>query len=152
MSDFSKLFKKENTGQLILGILFIIYLALGLKTPASIASLIDTLVGKIVIILIVIYFFIKMNPLLAVLALFAGFQLIYNSSVVTGTDALKKYVPSEKKKESQFTAFNQFPYTLEQEVVARMAPVMKPGTSISKASYKPVLENLYDASPINSTN
>jgi hypothetical protein len=71
---------------------------------------------------------------------------------VTGTDALKKYVPSEKKKTEQFTAFNQFPYTLEQEVVARMAPIIKPGTSISKASYKPVLENLYEASPIHSAN
>ena len=123
-----------------------------MKTPAPVASLVDTLVGKLVIIVIVIYFFIKMNQLLAVLALFVGFQLIYNSSIVTGTDALKKYVPSEKKKTEQFTAFNQFPYTLEQEVVARMAPIIKPGTSISKASYKPVLENLYDASPIHSAN
>jgi hypothetical protein len=53
---------------------------------------------------------------------------------------------------SQFTAFNQFPYTLEQEVVAKMAPIVHTGYSINSASYKPLLDNLYDAAPINSKN
>jgi hypothetical protein len=73
-------------------------------------------------------------------------------SLATGIDALQKYAPTEKKKMSQFTAFNQFPYTLEQEVVAKMAPLMKGGSSLSTASYKPLLENLYDASPVNGYN
>jgi hypothetical protein len=103
----------------------IVYLILGLKTPEPIANIIDTLVGKIVIILIVIYLFMHANPILAVLALFVAFDLIRRSSAATGIDALKKYAPSEEKKISQFTAFNQFPYTLEQEVVAKMAPIMK---------------------------
>jgi len=49
---------------------------------------------------------------------------------------------------SQFTAYNQFPYTLEQEVVAKMAPIMKSGSSLTQASYKPLLENLHDAAKI----
>jgi hypothetical protein len=53
---------------------------------------------------------------------------------------------------SQFTAFNQFPYTLEQEVVAKMAPIVRSGSSLTPPSYKPLLENLYDASPVNSSN
>ena len=91
------------------------------------------------------------NPILAVLALFVAFDLIRRSSAATGLDALQKYAPSEQKKSSQFTAFNQFPYTLEQEVVAKMAPIMKSGSSISQASYKPLLDNTYDASPINTS-
>ena len=89
------------------------------------------------------------NPILAVLSLFVAFDLIRRSSMTTGFDALKRYAPSEQKKMSQFTAYNQFPYTLEQEVVAKMAPIMKSGTSLTKASYKPLLDNLYDASPVN---
>jgi hypothetical protein len=50
---------------------------------------------------------------------------------------------------SQFSAFNQFPYTLEQEVVKKMAPIVRSGSTLSKPSYKPLLDNLYDASPIN---
>ena len=88
------------------------------------------------------------NPILAVLSVFVAFDLIRRSSLATGLDALQKYAPSEEKKSSQFTAFNQFPYTLEQEVVAKMAPIAKSGYSISQASYKPVLENLYDAAPL----
>lgn len=152
MERFSQLFKKQHMGELVLVILFIVYLILGLKTPEPIANIIDTLVGKIVIILIVIYLFMHANPILAVLALFVAFDLIRRSSAATGIDALKKYAPSEEKKISQFTAFNQFPYTLEQEVVTKMAPIMKSGFSLTQASYKPLLDNLYDASPLNAQN
>ena len=53
---------------------------------------------------------------------------------------------------SQFTAYNQFPYTLEQEMVAKMAPAKSAGFSLSQASYKPLMDNLYDASPVNGEN
>jgi hypothetical protein len=148
MESFSSLFKKEHMSELVLVILFIIYIILGLKTPEPIANLVDTLIGKIAIMVIVIYLFMHANPILAVLSLYVAFDLIRRSSMATGFDALKKYAPSEEKKMSQFTAYNQFPYTLEQEVVAKMAPISKPGFSISNASYKPSLENTYDASSI----
>jgi hypothetical protein len=139
-------------GELVLVVLFIIYLIMGSKTPEPVAGLVDTLVGKIVIFVTIIYLFMHANPILAVLALFVGFDLIRRSSMATGIDALQRFAPSEEKKASQFTAFNQFPYTLEQEVVAKMAPVMKSGSSLSQASYKPLLDNLYDASPLNGSN
>ena len=149
MERFSSLFKKEHMGELVLVVLFIIYLIMGSKTPEPVAGMVDTLVGKIAIFIMIIYLFMHANPILAVLALFVGFDLIRRSSMATGIDALQRFAPSEEKKSSQFTAFNQFPYTLEQEVVAKMAPVMKSGSSLSQASYKPLLDNLYDASPIN---
>jgi hypothetical protein len=152
MESFSSLLKKEHMGELVLVVLFIIYLIMGLKTPEPVAGMVDTLVGKIVIFIIIIYLFMHANPILAVLALLVGFDLIRRSSMATGIDALQKFAPSEEKKSSQFTAFNQFPYTLEQEVVSKMAPIMKSGSSLSQASYKPLLDNLYDASPLNGSN
>jgi hypothetical protein len=148
MESFSNLFKKQHIGELVLVILFIIYLIMGYKTTETIANMVDTLVGKIVIFVIVIYLFMNFNPILAVLSLFVAFDLIRRSSSATGNDALKEYAPSEEKKMSQFTAYNQFPYTLEQEVVAKMAPIMKSGSSLTQASYKPLLENVHDASKI----
>ena len=152
MDHFSSLFKKEHMGELVLVILFIIYLIMGYRTPEPIANLIDSLLGKIIMFIVVVYLFMYSNPILAVLALFVAFDLMRRSSMTTGLDALQKYAPSEEKKSSQFTAFNQFPYTLEQEVVAKMAPIMKSGSSLSQASYKPLLENLHDASSLNSSN
>ena len=146
------LFKKDKIAELILAILFIIYLIMGYKTPEPIANIVDTLVGKVIIIIIVIYMFIKSNPILAVLALFVAFDLIRRSSYTTGIDALQKFAPTEEKKASQFTAYNQFPYTLEQEVVKKMAPIVQSGSSLTKASYKPILENLYDAAPLTNSN
>jgi len=149
MESFSSLFKKEHMGELVLVILLIVYLILGFKTPEPIASMIDSLIGKVVIFIVVIYLFMHSNPILAILSLFVAFDFIRRSSMTTGIDALQRFAPSEQKKSSQFTAFNQFPYTLEQEVVAKMAPIMKSGSSLNQASYKPLLDNLYDASPVN---
>jgi len=152
MESFSSLFKKQHMGELVLVILFIVYLILGLKTPEPIANMVDTLVGKIVIIIIVISLFMYSNPILAVLALLVAFDLMRRSSMATGLDALQKFAPSEEKKMTQFTAYNQFPYTLEQEVVAKMSPIMKSGSSLTQASYKPLLDNLYDAAPLTGSN
>jgi hypothetical protein len=142
------MFKKEHMGELSLGILFIIYLIMGYRTPLIIASAVDTIIGKVVIFLIVVFMFMYSNPMLAVLALFVAFDLMRRSSSVTGIDALKQYAPTEEKKASQFSAYNQFPYTLEQEIVKKMAPMVQSGSSLDKAPYSPILENLHDASPI----
>jgi hypothetical protein len=152
MDNFSSLFKKEHTGELVLVILFIIYLIMGYKTPQPLSNLIDSVGGKIVIFIVVIYLFLNTNSILAVLALFVAFELIRRSSSEIGMAEIQTYMPSEQKKTSQFTAFNQFPFTLEQEVVNKMAPIMKTGTSINPPSYKPLLDNLYDASPLNVIN
>ncbi len=139
-------------GELALAILLIVYLVLGFRTPDAVAGMVDSLVGKIVMFVIVIFLFLHANPLLAVLALFVAFDLMRRSSVATGIDALQKFAPSEEKRTSQFTAYNQFPYTLEQEVVAKMAPMVSAGSSLTQASYKPMLDNLYDASPVTKMN
>jgi hypothetical protein len=152
MDSFTELLKKEHMGEFILIILMIIYLVLGFRTPDIIANLIDNIIGKVVVILVVIYLFMHANPILTVVAALVAFDLMRRSSETTGLGALQAYAPSEQKKMSQFTAFNQFPYTLEQEVVAKMAPIVRSGSSLSSASYKPLLDNLHDASPLNGSN
>jgi MFS superfamily sulfate permease-like transporter len=148
MDSFNSLFKKEHRGELFLAILIIIYLVMGFKTPASVANMIDTIPGKVVIFIIVVFLFTYYSPILGILGLFVAFTLMRSSSMTTGNDALQKYVPTEEKRSSQFTAYNQFPYTLEQEIVAKMAPILTSGTSMEKAPYKPTLDNLHYASPL----
>jgi len=152
MNSFSSLFKKENMGELVLAVLLIIYLILGRSPPQPIASMINSVFGKIIIFFIVVYMFIKTNPILAVLILFVAFDLMRRSSRNKQSKNLQKYIPSEEKKSSQFTAFHQFPYTLEQEMVKKMAPIVQSGTTLNKPTFKPIVNNLYDASPVNSSN
>jgi hypothetical protein len=152
MNSFSSLFKKEHMSELILAVLLIIYLIMGSKTPQPVAIIVNSLIGKVILFFIVVYMFLYSNPILAVLFLFVVFDLISRSNYTIKTNTLKSYLPSEEKKSSQFTAFRQFPYTLEQEVVKKMAPIVQNGSTLSKPSYKPIMNNLYDASPINSSN
>jgi len=136
---------------MVLVILMVIYLIMGFKTPDLVANIVDTIVGKVVIALVVIFLFMHANPILAVLFALVAFDLMRRASQATGIDALQRFMPSEDKKMSQFTAFNQFPYTLEQEVVAKMAPLVRTGSPLTHASYKPMLNNVYDASPLAET-
>jgi hypothetical protein len=151
MDNFNNLLKKDNLGDLLLSILFIIYLIMGYKLPDQVSNTISRPLGKIVVVLVAILLLVFCNPILGILGLFVAFDLIRRSNVYTGIDALKKYAPSEEKKSSQFTAFNQFPYTLEQEVVNKMAPIVRTDSTLFDASYKPMLDNLHDASLITST-
>ena len=134
--------------QSILSILFIIYLVMGLKMPDNVATMIDTTVGRIGIIIVALMLFAYSNPILGVLSLVVAYQLIRTSTIKTGLAALEEYYPTEEKKWSPFTQTHQFPYTLEQEVVKNMT-TQKFNASYVKAPYKPILDDTYDASPLN---
>ena len=95
MERLSNIFKKQKTGELLLGILFAVYLIMGYPTPEPLANLVDTVVGKIFIFMIIIALFMYANPILAVLSLFVAFDLVRRSSIITGIDSLKKYMPTE---------------------------------------------------------
>ena len=152
MNSFSSLFQKEHMGELLLAIIFIIYLIMGYKTPQSVANIVDTIVGKIIVFGIVIYMFTNSNPILAVLTLMVAFDLVRRSYVASGNYGINNYMPSEGTKSGQFTAMNQFPYTLEQEVIKKMVPTFNPGNSLSAASFKPILGDLHSATHVGSNN
>jgi hypothetical protein len=147
MEYIDKLLEKRNMSQLVLVILFIIYLILGFKMPDSVANVIDSSVGKIVVCLIALLLFGYSNPILGVLGIMVAYQLIKSSSEKTGMAALEQYYPTEEKKWSPFTPTHQFPYTLEQEVVKQMAS-QKFNANFVKAPYRPVLDDTHDASMI----
>ena len=147
MQYIDNLLEKRNMSQLILVILFIIYLVMGLKMPDQVANIIDSPAGKIVVALIALLLFGYSNPILGVLGIMVAYQLIKSSSEKTGMAALEKYYPTEEKKWSPFTPIHQFPYTLEQEVVKEMAS-QKFNANYVKAPYRPMLDDTHDASMI----
>jgi hypothetical protein len=151
MDSFSDLFKRQNLGQVVLCILFIIYLIMGYNMPSSVAGVIDTIYGKIIVVVVALILFSYVNPILGVLGFLVAFELIRRSSLATGTYALNNYIPTEEKKSSNLSAMNQFPYTLEQEVVKKMAPIRVTYDTQTPATFRPILDDNYDAAPINYT-
>ena len=151
MEYFKELFERKNMGQLVLIILFIIYLLMGSETPESLANIVDTMTGKIVVILFALLLFAYSNPVLGVLGLLVAYNLLKNASIASTlviTPSLKSYYPTEEKVWSPFTPTNQFPYTLEQEVVKDMAS-QKFNTVYEETPFKPALDDTHGAASIN---
>lgn len=146
MNNFNKLMNREKTGEILLLVLFCIYLIAGYPIPTNVAIFIQKSYGKVFVIFVAGLLFLYTNPVLGIIGLFVAVDLIRRSG--KNKEMYKQYVPSEAKKNNQYNAFNQFPYTLEQEIVKIMAPLKNAGTSFTKPSFSPLMENLYDAMPI----
>lgn len=161
MEYLKNLLEKKNRGQLILTILLIIYLILGSKIPNNVSTMINNPIGKVVIALGALILFTNSNPILGAIILIVAFEIIRNASKsnlykgsYTGlttefNPSLDPYYPTEEKKWSPFTPQHQFPYTLEQEVVKKMAPIRNKNYSKQSYTFKPILDDLHDAAPIN---
>lgn len=80
------------------------------------------------------------------------YYLIQNYDSGSVSYALNNYVPSEKIKTMDFNKFNELPPTLEEDIVSKMSPILKNDYSVlllsNESSYKPILNPLHDASPI----
>lgn len=147
MEYLDNLLEKKNMPQLVLVVLFIIYLVIGYKMPDPVANAVDSMPGKIIVALVALLMFAYSNPVLGVLSLLVAYHMISTASIKTGMAALEEYYPTEAKKWTPFSPTHQFPYTLEQEMVKKMTP-QKFNTNYVKASYKPMLEDTYDASTV----
>jgi hypothetical protein len=137
-------FNKKHMPELLLSVLFVVYLVMDFKMPESVATIIDTPIGKITVGLVALLLFGYSNPVLGVLALLVAYQMIRRASVKTGMAGLEEYYPTEEKKWSPFSATHQFPYTLEQEMVKKMT-TQKFNTEYVKAPYRPTLDDTHEA-------
>ena len=161
----------EKPSQLILGIIFVIYILLNVQTPLFLASAIDNIFGKVLVVAIAAVIFTQSNPVIGVLALVVAYQVIKTASVTTGTYAMKHYLPSEASKMSEMRSFNVDPVTstsssdtdnsastmpiltnnaagaLETEMVDRMAPLVIYGGD-STMDYKPILDGQHSAASL----
>ena len=147
MDSFKDLFTKKHMPEVVLASLFVLYLVMGYQMPEQAATIVDSTIGKIVVVLVALMLFAYSNPILGILALLVAYQLIKSSAVKTGMAGLEEYYPTESKKWTPFTPTNQFPYTLEQEVVKKMAS-QKFNTEYVKAPFRPILDDTHDAAPL----
>ena len=148
---------KNTSGQWILAILFLLYLIMDYRTPTPLAMVVNTVPGKVIVLVVFLSLFFFSHPLLGILGLFVGFELIRRSSIPGSTysgssgysyssGAPPAFLPSQQKQQSFFSATNQFPSTLEEEVVKQMTPASTSSASSKPADYKPLLDNIHNAS------
>ena len=140
MENLKELMKAEKRHQLVLGALFLVYIIFHINTPHSLALLIDNLYGTIVVVFLALTLFFAVNPVIAVLGLIAAIELLRRSKITTGSSAMIDQLPTEDRKAFDMKAQNQFPMTLEEEVIKNRAPLVASAPA-GPPSYKPVLES-----------
>ncbi len=133
----------KNNHYLVLTILLSVFIVFDIHVPQALADMIDNPIGKISVAALSLCL-LSMNTLLGVIGLVAAYVLIQRSSDTTGTRAEKDYLPSEAKKKSVLNAMNQFPLTVEEEVIAKMLP-MNNQADYSEPEFKPVLGDTHNA-------
>jgi hypothetical protein len=134
-------------------VIFIIYIILPIKTPLFLAGTVNTPIGLVVILIVTLYLFFYTNPLLGVLYIFVAYELLRRTSlvktgIVKADNYMIEYTPNEEKREIDMIAMNpRVGLTLEEEVVATMAPAQKFNLNGDiSTGYKPVVEKVTGAS------
>jgi hypothetical protein len=149
MKLLKDLMKKDSKHMLLIALL-LIYLLFDIQTPSILNSVIDNIFGKILILILAISVFMHSDPVVGILVLLAAYELIRRVSEQTGSSVMK-FLPSESKKECEFNSLNNFPVTLEEEIVNSMVPLVTHPAS-NDLNYQPNQEDIHEASDIQNNN
>jgi hypothetical protein len=141
-------FNNKNILQAILTVLFVFYLISDKKLPTPVANLVDTPLGKVIVVVLSLSLFAYANPLLAILGICVAYFIINSATMQTGTYGLEEYTPTESRKWSSFEPRQHHSYTLEEEIVKERAS-QRFNTSFVKTPWRPVLDDNHNASPAN---
>jgi len=144
MNKILKKLQKEKH-HTFLGLLLILFIVIDISIPLDLANLIDTIVGKTVVVL-VIFSLLTYNKLVGVLAIVAGYLLIMRSMNISGKTNMK-YLETEKKKFSKMKKFNvKHKTTVEEDVINNMLPMINERNI--ESVFKPIQGNVYSAKKI----
>lgn len=120
MTGFMNTLKSKNVLLVLLGI-FILF---DIDVPHSVAEFLNTVFGKVLVFVIGVSAF-SLGPVFGAMSMVAAYVLFVRSNKGVRVVASKS-VPSEEKKEEFFnnTEQNQFPRTLEEQMVVQMVPLV----------------------------
>ena len=144
----NKLVKKltKEKHHLLLSVLLAIFIIFDVSVPIPIANLIDTIVGKTVVI-IVIFGLITFNKFIGVLAVVAGYMLFMRAMNVS-SNAGFRYLETEKNKSVKMQSFNKKSnISVEEEIINNMLPRVA-NEYVKSSHFKPVQNNLHSAEKI----
>jgi len=132
----------KNPAYLVLSLLMAVFIVMDISPPNNICMLVDTMVGKAVVIMVALSLF-SLDMLMGSVGIVAAYILIMRCSK---KEEVRTFSPSEVKKTKQLSAMNQFPLTVEEEVIGKMLPRTNP--DLQAPDYKPTLNNLHNATKL----
>jgi hypothetical protein len=137
--------KLQKYAQILLSILFILFIIFPTDIPFNIAKFVESSLGIIMIFVTSIALFCYANPFLAFLFIVVAYVLLCKCFKITRNTQNIQYTPVHKIVDSHMVAPRTV--TLEEQVVSRMAPLgNKETTDFIDSSFKPMYNNLNSAS------
>ena len=137
--------KLQKYAQILLGILFILFIIFPTDIPFNIAKFVESSLGIILIFATSIALFCYANPFLAFLFIIVAYVLLCKCFKTTRNTQNIQFTPVHKIVDSHMLAPRTV--TLEEQVVSRMAPLgNKEPTDFIDSSFKPMYNNLNSAS------
>ena len=136
--NLSKVFNRKNIPEIVLAVVAGLYVLGDIKTPQSVAGVVHTPLAIVALLAVAIMVGYHTHGVVSVIVLFALYEL-YRRSREHPVHKMEDRMPKDKKA-PELSPQNQFPVTLEEQVVKKMAPWVL-HESTSPASYKPVLDN-----------
>jgi len=148
--NFKNFLNSMSLLEKVLTVLFIVYLVMMVPTPDWFTPYINSPLGLVVLVVLVMYLLFYTTPVLGVLSLFVAYELLRRSSVMPIAKAsIESRTPSQAKKDVQLQKMNPSPQStsLEEEVVQKLAPigVSEPSQYVN-SEFKPVTTSLVGAS------
>jgi hypothetical protein len=145
--NIPNVFKSFSQLEILLLVIFILYIVLPIQTPNFLASAIDSSLGMLTIFIVTVYLFFHVNPILAVVYIFVAYELLRRCANKPGGVSLIQYTPTQARKDSELKAMNPpRTETLEEQIIDKMAPIGYSDPSIfTSSSYKPVADNIKNA-------
>ena len=141
--------KKLSAIEMILMVMFILFIIFPVEIPSSLANIIDSPLGMVVLFGITLSLFIFFNPVLGVLYILVAYELLRRSSTnTTPSSALIDYTPTQETKNRELKKMNPAQsLTLEEEMVEMRAPIGKSDQGVYiDTIFKPVANKTDGAS------
>ena len=89
--DFKQIFKSLTKLEIILLVVFIIYIIFPVDTPTIFVDYVDSPLGMLTIFIITIYLFFHTNPIIAIIYVLVAYELLRRTSQNKGKVVLKQY-------------------------------------------------------------
>ena len=134
----------------ILSLVLILFIIFPVEIPKELGSLVDSVLGKIVVVVLVLNLFMS-NRVLGAIGAVAGYELVKRAAGHAGAEstAMAKFIPSEKNKTTNLNIYNQFPVTVEEIVIKNKLPYsFNLSNPSDHASYKPIQDDTHEASTV----
>tara|TARA_B110000967_G_C18499054_1_gene370591 strand:+ start:96 stop:533 length:438 start_codon:yes stop_codon:yes gene_type:complete len=127
----------------LLAVLLALFIIIDVKIPFQIANLIDTIVGKTVVV-IIIFALLTFNKFVGILAIVAGYMLVMRSTNMTGNSNIR-LLDTENSKFRKMNKMNvNHTRTVEEDVIDNMLPRVA-NEHVKSSDFKPIQGNLHEA-------